>query len=387
MTTIDWLTTLVAFDTTSVKSNLELIDRIKQWLVEHHIESRLTFDKDRQKANLFATLPAANGNKEGGIVLSGHTDVVPVTGQAWTSDPFKAEIREGRVFGRGTADMKGFIAVALSLLPKFCELKLSFPIHFAFSYDEEVGCLGAPLLINDLQKLNYKPKACIVGEPTSMQPVIAHKGINVFRCKIIGKAVHSSLTTQGCNAIEYAANLIIFLKELAEKFKKQQLDEGFDIPFTSLTTNVIQGGNAYNTIPEFCEFVFEFRNLPEHEANTIKKQIETYINDYLLPRMQREYPLASINLIELAGVASFAANLEANFTKLCQEMNNQQTLKKVAYATEAGLFQAVQIPTIVCGPGSIEQAHRANEFVELEQLKKCEQFLLDLMIKGKELLI
>ncbi|WP_131781712.1 acetylornithine deacetylase [Legionella gresilensis] len=384
MTIVDWLITLIAFDTTSSKSNLELINHIADWLSNYSIDPRLTFNDNAKKANLFATLPAANGKKAGGIILSGHTDVVPITDQAWTSDPFKAEIRDDKLFGRGACDMKGFIAVALSLLPKLQQLNLSFPIHFAFSYDEEVGCLGAPLMIEDLQSLDYTPKACIVGEPTNMYPIIAHKGINVFRCQIKGNPAHSSLTPKGCNAIEHAAQLILFLKNLASQFKEQQLDNDFDVPFTTLTTNLIQGGTAHNIIPEFCEFVFEFRNLPDHAALSVKEQINGYITDYLLPKMQQEYPSAHINLSEVASVTSFSADPDGKFVKLCQSIAGEQNLKKVAYATEAGLFQAAAIPTIVCGPGSIEQAHKADEFVALQQLEKCRQFLLSLLAESNQ---
>ncbi|MGQ3889540.1 acetylornithine deacetylase [Legionella sp. CNM-1927-20] len=384
MTIIDWLATLIAFDTTSSKSNLELINNIADWFLNYNIKSRLTFNDNAKKANLFATLPAANGNRKGGIILSGHTDVVPVTGQAWSSNPFKAEIRDNKIFGRGTCDMKGFIAVALSLLPKFHQLNLPFPIHFAFSYDEEVGCLGVPLMIADFQSLDYSPKACIVGEPTNMYPIIAHKGIHVFRCQIRGNPAHSSLTPQGCNAIEYAAQFVLFLKNLAYQFKEQQLDKDFDVPFTTLTTNVIQGGNAYNIIPEFCEFVFEFRNLPDHAALKVKEQINAYVTNHLLPQMQKEFPLATIDLIEVASVTSFSADPDAKLTRLCQAITGEQKLKKVAYATEAGLFQTASIPTIVCGPGNIEQAHRADEFVTLQQLEKCKHFLLSLITESKD---
>ncbi|STX29003.1 acetylornithine deacetylase [Legionella beliardensis] len=375
MTTIDWLSALIAFDTTSSKSNLQLIHTIADWFLQHNIKSRFTSKADN-KANLFATLPSVDGNTQGGIILSGHTDVVPVVGQAWDSDPFKAELRDDKVFGRGACDMKGFIAVTLALLPKLQALNLNFPVHFAFSYDEEIGCCGAPVMIADLKPLNCNPKLCIVGEPTNMQPVVAHKGIRVFRCQIQGNAAHSSLTPNGCNAIEYAAKLILFLRQLAEKFKKEQLDRDFDVPFTTLTTNMIQGGNAHNIIPAYCEFVFEFRHLPEHAASSIKNQIDQYINSHLLHEMQQEYPLAAVNLNEIAGVPSFAAHADSKLTQLCQAITGQYAAKKVAYATEAGLFQEAAISTIVCGPGSIEQAHRANEFVTLAQLQQCEQFLL-----------
>lgn len=255
MNSFDWLARLVAFDTTSRNSNLELIADIEAWLKRHHIPSRLTHDSTGQKANLFATLPAANGDISGGIILSGHTDVVPIDGQKWHTNPFKAELIEDKIYGRGTCDMKGFIAVVLSLIPELQQSALKQPVHFAFSYDEEVGCLGARLLIADLQQIGVKPKACIVGEPTDMHPIVAHKGIQVFRCRVHGAAAHSSLTHRGCNAIEYAAKIINYLRDLADLMRLAgPFDQHFDVPFiASRLTDFKQNmrwRNIYNSETE-----------------------------------------------------------------------------------------------------------------------------------------
>ena len=376
MNTQEWLAKLVAFDTTSRNSNLELIAVIQSWLAEHGISVTLTQDASGKKANLFATLPAQDGAVNDGIILSGHTDVVPVDGQQWESDPFHLSLRKDRLYGRGTCDMKGFIAVVLALLPEFQQFKYRQPVHFAFSYDEEVGCLGAPLLIEDFQRKGFKPTACIVGEPTDMNPVVGHKGSNGFRCRVEGKAAHSSLTPHGCNAIEYAARLICYLRDLSEELKQNgPQDESYDVPFTSMTTNLIQGGNATNTIPASCEFFFEFRNLPETKPRELLGKIEKYIQNELLPKMRMEHVAGSIEINFVASAPSFAADEQTAIVKLVRALTQEQKKLKVSYATEAGLFQHAGIPTIVCGPGNIEQAHRANEYVSLEQLRRCEVFL------------
>lgn len=376
MKTLEWLSQLVAIDTTSRNSNLQIIDTIQNWVTDHGMVTRLTYDDKEKKANLFATLPAANGSTEGGIILSGHTDVVPVDGQQWETNPFVATVKDDKVFGRGTCDMKGFLAVALALLPEFKLMKLKHPVHFAFSYDEEVGCRGAPLLIADLQAAGIKPTACIVGEPSNMQPVIAHKGIQVFRCRVHGHAVHSSLTPKGCNAIEYAAKLICYIRELADEIRKAgPFDDYYDVPYTSVTTNMIQGGIAHNTIPALCEFIFEFRHLPQVKPNTIIDKITQYVTSQMLPNMHKEQAHTKVEIDNIAVAPGFEADIDGALNQLAQQLTQEKTIRKVAYATEAGLFQHAEIPTLVCGPGSIEQAHRPNEFVALEQLQKCELFL------------
>jgi acetylornithine deacetylase len=380
MHTVAWLKKLVSFDTTSVSSNLPLIHCVQEFLQDHGISCRLTYDDSRQKANLFAVIPASDGSVSDGIILSGHTDVVPVKGQSWSSDPFVLTQVDDKLFGRGTCDMKGFIAAVLALVPEFHAAKLAKPIYVALSFDEEVGCLGAPRLIADMLNAGIKPRACIVGEPSNLQPIVAHKGIQVFRCRVQGNAAHSSLTPEGCNAIEYAAKLIQFLRALADTFKTTgPIDTHYDVPFTTLSTNLIQGGNAANTVPAYCDITFEFRQLPEVDANQVKDQIQYYIKTELLPLMKKEYAKASVILEEVAAVPPFASTLDDSMMTLLQLLTQEQALRKVAYATEAGIFQRAGIPTIVYGPGSIEQAHRPNEFVTMGQLQQCENALRQLI--------
>lgn len=376
MTPKDWLQTLVAFDTTSRNSNLALIETVRDALAHQGVVSSLHYSKERNKANLFATLPAANGNTQGGIVLSGHTDVVPVDGQDWQTDPFTLTEKNGAWYGRGTADMKGFIATALALVPDFLALPRQQPLHLALSYDEEVGCIGAPVMLQELLARGQQADGCVVGEPTGMQVVVAHKGVNLFRCHVHGKAAHSSLTPQGCNAIEYAAMLICRIREIAEHFKQHgPYDQAFDVPFTTMTTNMIGGGIALNTIPERCEFSYEFRNLPGLQPKALAAQVEQYVQDVLLPRMRKEYEGARIDITTGASAPALEASEQDAITALARALTQDNAVRKVAYGTEAGLFQQAGIPSIVCGPGHIQVAHKANEFVEIAQIQACENFL------------
>ena len=380
MTTLEWLKKLIAFDTTSRNSNLSLIEYLANVFHDAKINPILIHDPKEPKANLLATLPGKNGSCSRGIVLSGHTDVVPVDGQSWDSDPFKATVINDKVYGRGTCDMKGFIAVVMALIPKLKAMNFDFPIHFAFSYDEEIGCLGAPLLIDKLVALDYQPDACIVGEPTLMLPVIGHKGKQSYRCQIHGVAAHSSLTNQGCNAIEHAASFISYLRSVAHHFKTQGAqDNSYDVPYTTLTTNLIKGGNAYNTIPSLCEFVFEFRNLANDNPDSLHQNILSYVDEHLVPAMHEDQSASHVILDTIAKAPGLDTSPSEIIVRAAQAVSHNDQLLKVAYATEAGLFQQAQIPTIVCGPGSIEQAHRANEYVALEQLQRCEQFIIDIL--------
>ncbi|WP_369070694.1 acetylornithine deacetylase [Burkholderia gladioli] len=373
---LDWVRDLVAMDTTSRVPNLGLIETVRDALAERGIASTLTHDKREGWANLFATIPAHDGATDGGVVLSGHTDVVPVDGQDWDSDPFKPAIRHGRLYGRGTCDMKGFIGAALALVPEMQAARLAKPIHFALSYDEEIGCAGAPLLIADLKQRGLNPSGCIVGEPTSMRPIIAHKGINTYRCCVRGHAAHSSLTPKGLNAIEYAARLICHIRDIADEFRaKGPFDELYDVPFTTAQTSQIQGGNAINTVPAECRFSFEFRNLPTLDPDAIFAKIDAYARDTLLPKMRREHPDAAIEISKIASAPGLDADEQAAITQLVRALSADQSQRKVAYGTEAGLFANAGIPSVVCGPGNIEQAHKPNEYVELAQLDGCERFL------------
>ena len=378
MYSTEWLAKLISFDTTSRNSNLKLINAIQNDLAQYpSISTRLTYDPSGQKANLFVTIPAMNGNStKGGLVLSGHTDVVPVDGQEWATDPFHAMVTSDRIYGRGACDMKGFIAVVLSLVPEFMQQKLKKPLHFAFSYDEEVGGHGAQVLVSDLIENHIQPAACIVGEPTDMHSVIAHKGIATFRCVFKGRATHSSLTPQGCNAIEYASQLISWIRELANQFKQHgPHDEQYDVSFSTITTNQIHGGIALNIIPDTCEFSFELRNLPEVNPEHVFLKIQNYIHENLLPQMKTEYSDATIEVLPICALPGFTSNGHSGFMKLVHTLTENKATKKVSYATEAGIFQQAGIPTVICGPGNIAQAHRANEFVLLEQMMLCEKFL------------
>jgi acetylornithine deacetylase len=377
---LPWVTRLVSMDTVSRHPNLGLIETVRDDLRARGIESTLTYGHDGKWANLFATVPAHDGATNGGIVLSGHTDVVPVDGQNWDSDPFKPEVRDGLLYGRGTCDMKGFIGAALALVPDMQRTKLAKPIHFALSFDEEIGCAGAPLMIEELVKRGVKPDGCIVGEPTSMRPIVAHKGINAYQCCVRGHAAHSSLTPRGLNAIEYAARLICYIRDMADEFRARgPFDELYDVPFTTSQTSTIEGGNAINTVPAECRFVFEFRNLPSLDPDAIFARIERYARETLLPKMQHEHTSAAIEFTKIAAAPGLDAAEQAAITQLVRTLTADQSQRKVAYGTEAGLFARAGIPSVVCGPGDIEQAHKANEFVSLAQLAACEGFLRKLI--------
>lgn len=388
-TTLEWLKILISFDTTSRHSNLALIDCIAQFCQSLNLTPRLTFNFDKTKANLFVTVPATADNQQiltGGMVFSGHTDVVPVDGQAWDSDPFVATIKDGNVYGRGTCDMKGFIACCLAILPNIVKLsienKLIKPIHFALSFDEEVGCLGVPFLLKDLQNQGIMPDYCIVGEPTMMKMVTAHKGIQTFRCRVHGKSAHSSLTPQGVNAISYASQVIVFIDNLAEKLQQQaeplRLVQGFDVPFSTLSVGTISGGTATNIVPNFCEFSFDFRNLPHVSPTAVIEPIREFIQK-LSQHMSAKNTDSYIELIQNCQVPAMTDSESYALQDLIEHLVADKVRYKVAYATEGGQFTEFGVPTVICGCGDIVQAHKPNEFVSLEQLDLCEQFLRNLV--------
>ena len=385
MDTVAWLRQLISFDTTSRTSNLTLINYVADYLQQQGLSPWLVQNGDGNKANLFVTIPAINGSTDGGIVLSGHTDVVPVDGQNWKSDPFVADIRDNCLYGRGSSDMKGFIACVLAALPQMQIAKLKKPLHIALSYDEEVGCLGAPLLLAELAKRRLQPQYCIVGEPTSMQMVIAHKGINTFCCEVHGKNAHSSLTPQGVNAIEYAAKLIVFINQLAQQLQQRaDLDHAFDVPFATVSTGLIQGGTAINIVPEYCAFEFDYRNLPHMTVAELIEPIQHYIDTELLPAMRTIAPEAIINLTQKVQVPALNDVNNQQLHELIMHLVDSKQRDKVAYATEGGQFQNSGINTVVCGPGSIAVAHKANEYIELKQLARCDQFLRKLIKNQSE---
>lgn len=377
--TVDWLTRLVAFDTTSHRSNLELIDCLAGELRGLGIEPQL-FPHEQEdgvrKANLFATFPAHDGRTDGGIVLSGHTDVVPVEGQDWDSDPFTVTEREGRLYGRGTADMKGFLAVIMSRLGAVAAAKLTEPLHLAFSYDEEVGLLGAQRMIDGFDEHGITADSCIVGEPSGMRVVRGHKSINLFTARFRGVAAHSSLTPQGVNAIHYAGRFIEFYRQLADGWRQDgPFDDAYPVPFTTGGVNLVSGGIAGNTVPDTCEVEFEFRALGTVDPSPVIEQIRAYLFDVLEPDMQAEQPTAGIDFTVKAQGPGLETGADAAIAALAEDCGGHRTDEKVTYGTEAGLFHNAGIETIVCGPGEIAVAHAANEYIELEQLQACEAFL------------
>jgi len=367
---------LIAFNTVSRDSNLGLIEWVRDYLQGFGAKTRLTHDASRKKANLFATL---GDSKKPGLILSGHTDVVPVDGQNWDTDPFAATERDGRLYARGSADMKGFIGIILAQAPKFVaalnDNRLEAPLHYALSYDEEVGCLGVRGLIADLEEQGIRPAGCVVGEPTSMQPVIAHKGTHRFRCAVHGREAHSSYVTHGVNAIEYAARLVVFIRQLADRLAQlEQRDYGFTVPYSTLSTGLIQGGIAANVVPKDCVFQFDMRTLPQARPDALYQEIHRYA-ELLAAEMRGIDPSAGIDLQWVSQTVGLAAAESDAIVQWAMQLSKNPTVGKVSYGTEAGLFQKMGVPTVICGPGDIAEAHRPNEFVALDQLAQCESFM------------
>ena len=369
---------LVSFDTTSHLSNRALITYVTGLLDAHGARWQLFPSEDGSKANLYATMGA---DGPGGIVLSGHTDVVPVEGQPWTSDPFTLVARDGRLYGRGTSDMKGFIACALAQLPVLAATGLGRPVHFALSYDEEVGCLGVRPMIAHMARHLPAPALVIVGEPTDMAVVDAHKAIRSYRVEVTGLEAHSSQTDKGVNAILYAAELIGFLGHLAEELRVRGDPGGrFWPPYTTLSVGRIQGGTATNIVPRRCWFTFEHRTLPGEDEDEIRRRLAAFAAQTLLPRMRAVHPGAAIAIELLAQAPALTAGKSPSPLQAAVMMlAGTNTLQTVSYATEAGLFQTAGMPTLVCGPGSIQQAHKPDEWVERSQIDACMAFLARLI--------
>lgn len=364
---------LVGFATVSRDSNLALIDFIRQYLADLGVESELFYNPERTKANLFATI----GPRDlGGIVLSGHTDVVPVDGQAWTVEPFSLTEREGRLYGRGTADMKGFIASVLAAVPLFLERTLKLPVHLAFSYDEEVGCLGVRPMLAELARRAHKPRLCLIGEPTELKPVLGHKGKLAMRCHVHGAACHSAYAPYGVNAIQYAARLIGRLEEIgAQLAQPEHHDQRFDPPFSTVQTGLIKGGRALNIVPAECEFDFEVRALPGFDAHEVADQLQTYADAELLPAMRSVQPGTGIHLQPLSAYPGLATPPDSEAASLLALLSGSTEFGTVAFGTEGGLFNEAGIPTVVCGPGSMDQGHKPDEFITVEQLSRCDAML------------
>ena len=368
--------TLVAFDTTSRDSNLALIDWVREYLAAHGVASTLTFDDDRRKANLFATLPASDGNElEGGIVLSGHTDVVPVDGQPWSTNPFEATRIGDKVYGRGVTDMKSFSATGLAFVPEFLRRGLRRPLHFALSYDEEVGCIGVRRLVADIVRRGIAPQGAIVGEPTGMKLVVAHKGKKSWRCRIRGFEAHSSLTPHGVNAVQIACEIVTYLTSMARAFRDQgPYDHAYDVPYTTVHTGVIHGGTALNIVPRDCWFDFEFRHLPADDPDELFAEVKSYAERFV-PEMRRVAAATHIEFDALSATPGFDTGDASAISELSRSCLGDGGHGKVSFGTEAALFDGAAIPSIVCGPGHIAQAHQPNEWVAVEQLARCETFM------------
>lgn len=366
----DMIAKLVSFETVSRQSNLELIAFIEEYLQGLGIASQRVAHEDGSRTNLYATIGPPEA---GGVVLSGHTDVVPVVGQPWTSDPFTVVERDGKLYGRGTADMKSFLAIALSLVPEMQHLRK--PIHLAFSYDEEVGCLGAPAMIQHLVEYLPHPQAVIVGEPTSMRVVTAHKGVTAIRSTVTGFEVHSSQPHRGVNAVSIAAQLIHYINQLAEERAQAGGAEGFDPPYTTIHVGPIQGGTALNIVPRHCEFLWDIRHVPGDDPEAIIAGVKAYCQEALLPTMHARAIGTGIHTEQLAQVPALADQEDNPATVLAQQLSGENATYKVAFGAEAGQFQEAGFATVICGPGSIDQAHQPDEYISLAQVAAGEAFI------------
>lgn len=364
---------LIGFATVSRDSNLALIEFIREYLAGFGVDSELFHNAEGTKANLFATIGPQD---RGGVVLSGHTDVVPVDGQAWTVAPFQLSERDGRLYGRGTADMKGFIACVLAAVPSLVQRPLQVPVHLAFSYDEEVGCLGVRSMLAELEKRPHKPTLCLIGEPTELKPVLGHKGKLAMRCEVHGAACHSAYAPYGVNAIEYAARLIGHLGDIGARLAQpEHHDARFDPPFSTVQTGVIKGGRALNIVPAECEFDFEVRALPGFDAQRVADELQRYAAEQLLPKMQTVSAASDIRLQPLSAYPGLATPPDSEAARLLARLCGSNDFGTVAFGTEGGLFDGAGIPTVVCGPGSMDQGHKPDEFVSLEQLRGCDALL------------
>ncbi|TGG92961.1 acetylornithine deacetylase [Natronospirillum operosum] len=363
---------LVGFDTTSRNSNLPLIDWVDAWLQQFGVQGERVFNADGNKANFYATIGPAD---QPGYILSGHTDTVPVDGQNWLTDPYTLTRQGDQLFGRGTVDMKGFLACCLSRVPQLVAADLKAPVHLAFSYDEEVGCQGVPGLLEVLCDRPVKPKACFVGEPSSMEVVVAHKAKQSYRAEFTGLACHSSQAPHGVNAVSYAARLVQFVDSVAIRLGEGVQGELYDVPVSTAHVGVMRGGTALNIVPERAVVDFEFRVLPTEDIDVVAAEV-AYFAASLDAEMKQRNPDCGVQLSRISAFPGLDTDPEAEVVRLACQLADDPKLKKVAYGTEAGLFSTrLGVPTVVVGPGSINQAHKPNEFVDIEQLERCGAFV------------
>jgi acetylornithine deacetylase len=372
--TLGLLARLVAFPTISSDSNLALIDWVEDYLGDYNARCRRTWNHEKTKANLFA---AIGPDGPGGVVLSGHTDVVPVAGQDWHSDPFEMTERDGLLFGRGCADMKGYAAVFLSRLAGFDLNRLKRPLYLALSYDEEIGCLGIDRMVDDALSHFHKPRFAIIGEPTTMQIVRAHKSINVFRTTVTGKAAHSSQPHRGAGAVFAAARIVEKLRQLGEQRRHSAAASGFQPPWTTVQVGLIRGGTAVNILPAECSFVWEYRSLPDEDPDEICNQLQAFVDRDVVPELREFAPDADARTEAIARVPPLIPDPQAAAETWVRSLPGVRSggSGAVSFATEAGSFQRAGISAVVCGPGSIDQAHQPNEFIDPAELARCEQMV------------
>ena len=369
------LTDLISFKTISGKDNGPLIDYCDEILKNNGVSTFRVFDENKERVNLFGTIKAKKTNGKKAIILSGHTDVVPIS-KGWSSDPFVATIKDDKLFGRGSCDMKGFIACVLAFVPTLSKTNLDRDIHFSFTFDEETACIGAPLLIKELKKRRITDGICIIGEPTKMKIIDAHKGMNEYTIHFEGLAGHSSQPHKGVNAIEYATRYINKLLELRnELIKRAPKNCIFDPPHSTLSVGGISGGIAHNVIADKCKVEWETRPVVKEDGIFVTNQIDKFVNEELLPQMKVVFPNSNIRKETIGEVIGFNRIKDSEACEFVSSITGDNSREVVSFGTEAGLFQEIGISTVVCGPGSIEQAHKIDEFIELNEIKKCLSFL------------
>lgn len=374
---VDMIKALVAFDTTSRESNLDLIHFVEDYLNDHGVESTLVFNDDKSKANLVASI--GPDTAQGGVVLSGHSDVVPVDGQDWSSDPFQVVERNGRLYGRGTCDMKGFLAVALALVPEFQKSKLRAPVHIVLTYDEETDCSGAARLMHALPEAGLAPRAVIIGEPTEMRIVNAHKGQCTFETRIVGREAHSSAPHLGVNAIDIAMRLIAYLRAVAVEIESlPQRLQGATPPYSTINVGTITGGQQVNIVPAECRFEWEIRAIPGHDVDDIVARFNAYAAE-LVTEFSQNFPGAAIETSMTSAVAPFVRQDDSPAETLVKSLAGSNESGTVAFGTEAPCYQQAGMSVVVFGPGSIAQAHKPDEFIALEQVDACVEFMRRLM--------
>ncbi len=381
-TPLEMLEKLISFDTTSAYSNMALIEFVRDYLEGHGAKVSILPNADKTKANLFATL---GPEQAGGVALSGHTDVVPVVGQPWDTDPFTLVQKGSRLYGRGTCDMKSFSAIGLALVPEMMAKPLNRPIHFALSYDEEVGCLGAPQMIEKIGDHLPKPGVVIIGEPTDMEVVSAHKGMWFMNVTVRGREAHSSQTQQGVSAIMNGARMITKLDEMGKRLRDNADPEcRFTPPYTTIHVGVASGGTASNIVSRHFEFVCDIRNLPEDDPAALHQEFVDWVNSEIVPEMQAVDPDCGVDIEVANHVAGLAEDLNSEAESFVRSITGDNAVNYVSYGTEAGQFQRGGMASIVCGPGSIAQAHQPNEFIEISQIEKCEAFLRKVIDRCQE---